>query len=88
MDFGDDGLDGLISPAGNSKHQLRPILMPSNLRILIRMNTSGPRPDKPQPSMSVMKIGENLNSTSLGSEMPLVRLPCLESLSSSLLRAR
>ena len=41
-----------------------------------------------QPQTSMMKISENLNNTSLGSERPLVLLPCRDSLSSSRLRDR
>ena len=49
---------------------------------------SGFHPHHLQSSVSEMRIGKNLKSTSLGSEMPLVLLPCLESLSNSRLRVR
>ena len=76
----------VILPAGNSKHQLGPILVATNLKIVIRNSTAGTTFSS-APNIHD-ENGENLNNTSLGSERPLVLLPCRDSLSSSRLRVR
>ena len=71
----------VILPAGNSKHQLRPIVVAANLKIFYQKHNI-----IWLSQASMMKIGQHLNKTSLGSERPLVLLPCLDSLSSSRLK--